>query len=124
MLLVINLIKRLKQDAQRVGYSLSEPTIPNINNNPYDSYIKGVEQRYSSLNNQIEDANQAAVKQGVNRLNNQIPGLNQGYDEAARQAYISSMQAKKALPQQLAAQGSYRRSYRNSYVRTRYFLSK
>lgn len=74
--------------------------------NPYDSYMKEIEDRYAALNNQISNANQAAVQQGVNRLQNQIPGLNQGYDDAARQAYIASMQSRRMLPQRLAIQGA------------------
>lgn len=109
-----DLINRLNQDSQTRGYSLSTPQMQPVQPvpqmqaivNPYDDYIKQLEKRYSSLNSQIEDANQAAVKQGMNRLQSQIPGLNQGYDNAARQAYILSMQSKKALPQQLATQGA------------------
>lgn len=102
-----DLINRLNQDAQTRGYSLSAPQIqqqPQPIVNPYNE--KEILKMYASLNNQIEDKNQAAVRQGMNRLQSQIPGLNQGYDNAARQAYIMSMQSKKALPQQLAMQGA------------------
>jgi hypothetical protein len=74
--------------------------------NPYEDYLNQIEDRYSAINKQIENANQAAIKQGTNRLQSQIPMLNQGYDDAARQAYIMSMQARKAMPQQLAVQGA------------------
>ena len=107
-----DLLSRLDQDALRVGYNLSIPNLPsNTQNqptfdNPYDDYISQLEDRYGQLNSQIIKANKAAVQQGVNRLQNQIPVLNQGYDDAARQAYIINMQSRKALPQQLAMQGA------------------
>ncbi|GEM_PF-2969228 len=108
-----DLMSRLDQDAKRVGYNLAVPQIQQPIQpiqqalyNPYESQMKEIEQRYAAINNQITDMNKAAVQQGVNRLQNQIPTLNQGYDDAARQAYIASMQSRRTLPQQLAVQGA------------------
>lgn len=112
-----DLMSKLDEDALRVGYSLIVPQNQQIQqpknqqtqpiyNNPYDSYIDDINDRYSAIDKKITDANKAAVQQSIGRLQNQIPGLNQGYDEAARQAYIMNMQSRKMLPQRLALQGA------------------
>ena len=105
-----DLINRLNQDSITRGYKLTTPQMQQqqqpVLQNPYEDYLNQIEDRYSAINKQIENANQAAIKQGTNRLQSQIPMLNQGYDDAARQAYIMSMQARKAMPQQLAVQGA------------------
>ena len=48
---------------------------------------------------------QAAIDQGVNTLESQRPDLQKQFDDAAQQLYIQNMQAKRDLPQQMAAQG-------------------
>ena len=48
---------------------------------------------------------QAAIDQGVNTLEAQRPDLQKQFDDAAQQLYIQNMQAKRDLPQQMAAQG-------------------
>jgi len=109
-----DLMSRLDEDAKKVGYYLTPPTsnttaqnsYQNQLSNPYESYMDSLNQRYEDINKQIAEKNNAAVQQGVTRLQNQIPGLNEGYDNAARQAYISNMQSRRTLPQQLAIQGA------------------
>jgi len=103
----LDLLKRLQADSVTRGYDLSQPQkIQELPlNNPYEQYMAEMQQKYDSLNSQIANSNQLAVNQGVDRLNSQRSNINQGFDENARQAYVSSMQAKNALPQQLASQG-------------------
>lgn len=98
----IDLLNRLNADAQRVGYGFSQPQQLT---NPYEQNMAELQGKYNNLNSQIANANKLAVNQGVDRLNSQKTNINQGFDENARQAYITSMQAKNALPQQLASQG-------------------
>jgi hypothetical protein len=74
--------------------------------NPYEEAYKEAMDRYNSLNAQIEEQNRLAVEQGTNRLNAQKTNINQAAEDNARQAYIMQMQAKRALPQQLAGQGA------------------
>jgi len=101
----VELLNKLNADAKKVGYTLSSNQVAQEVANPYEDYIKDIEAKYANQANQIELANNAAVKQGVNNLNNQKLAVNQNYDDVAKQAYIMSMQNKKALPQQLAASG-------------------
>lgn len=78
----------------------------NSNSNPYGAQAQAdLDARFAALNGQITKANQLSVQQGMNRLNSQKGQINQGYDDAARQAYVASRQAQVALPQQLASQG-------------------
>ena len=74
--------------------------------NPYEQAYKEAMDRYNSLNDQIEEQNRLAIEQGTNRLNAQKDSINQAAEDNARQAYIMQMQAKRALPQQLAGQGA------------------
>lgn len=63
---------------------------------------------YKAYQTQIEKQNaatQAAIAQGKLNLQQQLPGIRQSYDDVARQAYINYMNARKELPQQLAAAG-------------------
>ena len=84
---------------------INSQAVQSVVANPYEDYIKQLESKYANLNGEIADANNAAVEQGVDRLNSQKTTINQGFDNSSRQAYITSMQAKNALPQQLAVQG-------------------
>lgn len=73
--------------------------------NPYEAELaelRAYKERQEAL---IKEQNRLAVEQGVNRLEAQKSGINQNAEDNARQAYIMHMQAKKALPQQLASQG-------------------
>lgn len=73
--------------------------------NPYEAELaelRAYKDRQEAL---IKEQNRLAVEQGVNRLQAQKSGINQNAEDNARQAYIMHMQAKKALPQQLASQG-------------------
>lgn len=72
-----------------------------------DDYYKweDIQARYDKLNDDIAKKQEQAVKQGTARLEAQKTTTNQGYDDAARQAYIAHMKNKKALPQQLASSG-------------------
>ena len=74
--------------------------------NPYEDAYKEAMNRYNELNDQIKEQNRLAVEQGTNRLNAQKDTINKAAEDNARQAYIMQMQAKKALPQQLAGQGA------------------
>ncbi len=87
-----------------LNYINSQAVLPVVEN-PYEARMKQLESKYANLNGQIANANNAAVEQGVDRLNSQKSTINQGFDDSARQAYITSMQSKNALPQQLAVQG-------------------
>jgi hypothetical protein len=73
--------------------------------NPYEEYADYYKQAYQDLEDKIKEQNRLAVEQGTNRLNAQKDTINQAAEDNARQAYIMQMQAKKALPQQLAGQG-------------------
>lgn len=78
-----------------------------VETNPYqDAYIKALQSKYDALNEQIAEKNRIAVEQGTNRLEAQKQNIKQSAEDSARQAYIMQMQAKKALPQQLASQGA------------------
>ena len=52
-----------------------------------------------------EDVLQAQIDRAVARMEAQRPKIQQQYEDSQRQAYIQSMQAKKNLPQQMAAMG-------------------
>lgn len=93
-------------------YGVSNSTNTNKNTyqsedetNPYDAYAERLQKEYAKQQELIEEKNRLAVEQGVNRLNAQKTNINQSADDNARQAYVMHMQAKKALPQQLASQG-------------------
>lgn len=101
----VELLKKLQADASKVGYNLSSNQVAQPMVNPYEAQMEQFKNMYADQQGQIEAMNQAAVKQGVANLNSQKTTVNQNYDDVARQAYISSMQNKKALPQQLAASG-------------------
>lgn len=84
------------------------PSVPEFNqqSSMYDeTYFNRMDNAYSDMLRKQEEARRLAVEQGVNRLEANRSTLNQGYDNAARQAYIAKMQSQKALPQALAAQG-------------------
>lgn len=101
----VDLLNKLTADANKVGYSLSSNQVAQPMVNPYDAFMEQQNKFYADQQSQIQAMNQAAVKQGVANLNSQKTTVNQNYDDIARQAYITSMQNKKALPQQLAASG-------------------
>lgn len=100
-----DMLTRLNADMKKVGYNLDTTYKSPVQVNPYEQQMAQMEERYAALNDQISNANQMAVQQGINRLNAQKGTINQGYDDAARQAYIMSRQSQQALPQQLASQG-------------------
>jgi heme exporter protein D len=76
--------------------------------NPYsyssydDFYSKN---GYGSLTTAQQAAVDAYVQQALNSIEAQKKTVNEDSDEMARQAYISYMQSKNALPQQLGAAG-------------------
>ncbi len=51
------------------------------------------------------EAYQRQIESGVDQINAQRDPLKQQFDQGAQQAWIAQMQAKKNLPEQLAAQG-------------------
>lgn len=78
----------------------------------YINNMKAIEQQYQAeldRQEQIKQQQQAYYDQMANQINQQysamLPSLNQGYDEAARQAYINYRTAQRDLPSQLAAAG-------------------
>ena len=77
-----------------------------ITYNPYQEEMDNIRQAYADYKNQIEEQNRLAIQQGTQRLEAQKSNVNQAAEDNARQAYIMQMQAKKALPQQLAGQGA------------------
>ena len=77
-----------------------------ITYNPYQEEMDNIRQAYADYKNQIEEQNRLAIQQGTQRLEAQKSNINQAAEDNARQAYIMQMQAKKALPQQLAGQGA------------------
>lgn len=74
--------------------------------NPYEQKYNEIQEAYKKQEEAIREQNRLAVEQGTNRLNAQKTNINQAANDNARQAYIMQMQAKKALPQQLAGQGA------------------
>lgn len=87
--------------------STNKPVVEEVEEveNPYEAELaelRAYKDRQEAL---IKEQNRLAVEQGVNRLEAQKSGINQNAEDNARQAYIMHMQAKKALPQQLASQG-------------------
>ena len=72
-------------------------------NTTYDDYYNN--NGYSQLSATQKAAIDAYVSKAVNNINTQKTTVNQDADELARQAYISYMQSKTSLPQQLAASG-------------------
>lgn len=78
----------------------------------YINNMKAIEQQYQAeldRQEEIKQQQQAYYDQMANQINQQysamLPSLNQGYDEAARQAYINYRTAQRDLPSQLAAAG-------------------
>lgn len=76
-----------------------------VEENPYEDAMADIQSKYDQIAQQQKEANALAVKQGTERLESQKDSINKSYDDSARQAYIASMQSKKNLPQQLAANG-------------------
>lgn len=101
----------IKSNNSDSGSSSYTPNYGSVNTekvdyNPYEEAYKEAMDRYNKLNDQIAEQNRLAVEQGTNRLNAQKDTINKAAEDNARQAYIMQMQAKKALPQQLAGQGA------------------
>lgn len=72
----------------------------------YGSYTDFYNQNgYGSLTAAQRAAADAYVQQAVNSINTQKQTVNDSADEMARQAYISYMQSREALPQRLGAAG-------------------
>lgn len=78
----------------------------------YINNMKAIERQYQAeldRQEEIKQQQQAYYDQMANQINQQysamLPSLNQGYDEAARQAYINYRTAQRDLPSQLAAAG-------------------
>lgn len=94
------------------GFSPTEES-PYIPTSPKGNQVQGWEgyddsallKAYQEQVERQNAATQAAVQQGKLTLQQQLPGIQQSYDQAARQAYIQYMNAKKDLPQQLAVAG-------------------
>lgn len=76
-----------------------------VEENPYEDAMADIQSKYDQIAQQQKEANALAVKQGTERLESQKDSIKKSYDDSARQAYIASMQSKKNLPQQLAANG-------------------
>lgn len=87
------------------GKAYLEITNPSAQRNDYTQQQKEMQEYYDQLRRDQEEQTRAAINQGVSRLQGQTPFIQQNYDDAARQAYIQMMQAQKALPEQLAANG-------------------
>lgn len=60
---------------------------------------------FSQMESQLQSLYDAQIGQTVDALNQQKSGVSQSSDELARQAYISYLRSREALPQQLAAMG-------------------
>ena len=71
----------------------------------YQDQFQQMQDSYAAILAQQEAAKRAAVEQGVNQLSGQKEGINQSYADLQRQLYIDQMNAKKNLPQQMAAMG-------------------
>lgn len=76
-----------------------------VQENPYDALLAGVDERYAALERQQLEQIAAATEQSVDRLNAQRKGIDDTYEEMARQAYIDYAQQNFALPGQLAQLG-------------------
>ena len=81
-------------------------------NQAYDDYANALSQGYvgtqvslGQSKSAAEDALEAQIDRAVARMEAQRPKIQQQYEDSQRQAYIQSMQAKKNLPQQMAAMG-------------------
>ena len=77
------------------GYTVTQPTFAESG---MQSYLDSMYENAATLRN-------ATIEQGKQSLEQQIPQIEQDYEDAARQAYIVYMNAKKDLPAQLAAAG-------------------
>lgn len=94
-------------------YNVANLNTSDLNNNLYNNYNPNTMTYDDYFNNsgylKMLEAQRAArdayVQQAVNNINKQKTTVNQDAKELARQAYISYMQSKKDLPQQLSAAG-------------------
>ena len=69
----------------------------------FDDYLNS--SGYNSAMESMDAANQAALQQLQAQADLQSSQVNSGYDDAARQAYITYMQSRRTLPQRLSAAG-------------------
>lgn len=88
-----------------MGNNYGDMSTDKLQYNPYTEQQTKLQDAYKQQEQLLREQNRLAVQQGVNRLNTQKTNINQNAEDNARQAYIQYMQSKKALPQQLAAQG-------------------
>lgn len=72
----------------------------------YLNYMNYMQDKYDKMADDLASQIDASINLGVSKYENQIDSVNSSYDDAARQAYIQSVQAKDALPQELAALGA------------------
>ena len=82
--------------------AVGAPTYPFQYDNYNDFYAQN---GYDSAMQAQRDAINAYIQQTVNSINNQKGNVTQDAEALARQAYISNMQSKMTLPQQLSAAG-------------------
>lgn len=92
-----------KQNQNNVGqWNIGAPEYPF----QWDSYQDFYDQNgYSSAMDAQRAAIDAYIQQTVNGINAQKQTVGQDADALARQAFVSNMQAKQTLPQQLSAAG-------------------
>lgn len=77
--------------------------LPEMNIPSFDAWMNG--SGYSAAMDSMKAANDAYLKQLEADTAQQAAKVNQGYDDAARQAYVSYMQSRRTLPQRMSAAG-------------------
>lgn len=103
------------EEKRAAHVALAEEQLKNpyrTGNQEYDDYANALHQGYAGAQVSLgqsksaaEDALEAQIDRAVARMEAQRPKIQQQYEDSQRQAYIQSMQAKKNLPQQMAAMG-------------------
>ena len=95
----------------------------------FEQYLQ--EMGYTDYKDQVSAAIAAQVQEAVDAYNQQITKANQGYEDAARQAYVAKMLSQKNLDQMLSANGyaggmadSQRIATETSYQNNLYDLTK
>lgn len=77
--------------------------LPEMNIAGFDDWMNS--SGYGAAMDSIKAANEAYLKKLEEATAQQAAQVNQGYDEAARQAYVSNMLSRRTLPQRMSAAG-------------------
>lgn len=77
--------------------------LPQMDIPGYDEWLS--QSGYNAALDSLQKQNESYLKQLEEAAASQANQINQGYDDAARQAYISYMQGRRTLPQRLSGSG-------------------